>query len=145
MYLFVNFKTKNKYWDNNISIRLSSTTEDANQRHVSVTKSNSPTSPTTSHSPTSPTTSRIRNPYSHLLTIPGDQLGDSSNCTNDAKYRSLPRNFTSSSTVANEWTLLDTEIAKEKGKRYEYTIIKNTYLFNYFNRISNATTMINVK
>ena len=112
---------------------------------MSVTKSNSPTSPTTSYSPTSPTTSRIRNPYSHLLTIPGDQFGDSSNDTKEAKYRSLPRNFTSSSTVANEWTLLDTEIAKEKGKRYEYTIIKNTYLFNYFNRISNATTMINVK
>ena len=105
---------------------------------MSVTKSNSPTSPTTSYSPTSPTTSRIRNPYSHLLTIPGDQLGDSSNVTKEAKYRSLPRNFTSSSTVADEWTLLDTEIAREKGK----SIIKHIRLFlfsnYYFIRISNA-------
>ena len=127
---FVDFDSINKYWDNTISIRSFSATEDVNQKNASVTKSNSPTSPTTSHSPTSPTTSRIRNPYSHLLTIPGDQLGDSSNGTKEAKYRSLPRNFTSSSAVANEWTLLDTEIAREKGKWYEYRIIKNIYLFN---------------
>ena len=110
------FRLKTNIVLTKILIRLLSTTEDVNLKHVSVTKCNTPSSPTTSHSPTSPTTSRIRNPYSHLLAIPGDQLDDSSNGTKESKYRSLPRNFTSSSTVANEWTLFDTEIAREKGK-----------------------------
>ena len=54
----------------------------------------------------------IRNPYARLLDEP--KFDDNDATDQAASYKSLPRNFSSSSN-SSKWTLLDTEMAKDKG------------------------------
>ena len=61
----------------------------------------------------------LRNSYSHILNDPNIQSTNTGVTEVGSSYKSLPRNYTSATTV-KKWTLLDTEMAKEKG-----IIIKN--------------------
>ena len=54
----------------------------------------------------------IRNPYARLLDEP--KIDDNDTTDQASSDKSLPRNFSSTSN-SSKWTLLDTEMAKDKG------------------------------
>jgi hypothetical protein len=62
----------------------------------------------------------IQNTYSSILDepIPNIQRTASGISERDSSYKSLPRNYTSASN-AKSWTLLDTEMAKDKGMKIQ--------------------------
>ena len=69
--------------------------------------------------PASVRSTSIRNPYSRLLDEPKLKVDEDESKNVSSSHKSLPRNFSSASN-SNSWTLLDTEMAKEKGIQFVF-------------------------